>query len=66
MERAFQSTEPFQDDYIEAPDPAYAPSTSAWRRYDTFYQLLVYSEPDAGAQYRGYGGPCAQMLQPCV
>lgn len=47
MEPAFQSTEPFGSGptYIEAPDPAYAPTESRWQRKDTPFQLLVYYDP---------------------
>lgn len=48
VEHAFQTTEPFGKGYIEAPDPAYAPSTTGWHRHDTNFQLLVYCEGAPG------------------
>lgn len=45
VELAFQSADSFADGYIEAPDDAYAPPPTGWRRNDTNFQLLVYYDP---------------------
>lgn len=42
VEPAFQSTDPFAEHYIEAPDAAFSPPTTGWNRQDTSFQLLVY------------------------
>eukprot|EP00903_Cladosiphon_okamuranus_P018895 g17378.t1 len=45
VEVAFQSTDSFAERYIEAPDDAYAPPPTGWRRHDTDFHLLVYYDP---------------------
>lgn len=45
VEPLFQSDNPFEDRYIETPDPAYAPPATGWRRFDTNFQLLMYYDP---------------------
>lgn len=52
MEHAFQSTDSFAEGYIEAPDDAYAPPPTGWRRHDTNFQLLVYYDPPQSDQVR--------------
>ena len=50
VEPAFQSTDPFGEHYIEAPDAAFAPPATGWNRQDTSFQLLVYYDQPEHAQ----------------
>lgn len=45
IDLAFQSTDPFADGFIEAPDDAHAAPPTGWRRHDTNFQLLMYFDP---------------------
>ena len=58
----FQSENPFEDRYIEAPDPAHAPPSTGWRRFDTHFQLLAYYDPDRAVSRTLYFGVIVLMF----
>lgn len=69
VEPLFQSDNPFEDRYIETPDPAYAPPATGWRRFDTNFQLLVYYDPplNGNVSRRGerFGCPPSPKMFKC-